>query len=119
MTGHPIDSADPHFKAAAHNKEYLPYPFLFGLPFRATLFPPPTLTAVGFWDRTMKNIGLFAVLALVLGGCALVPVQDQTLKNANGGEKTCKQVGTGLLSASLGKSRFDDCVAKARADGYQ
>lgn len=67
----------------------------------------------------MKNLGSFGVLALVLGGCALVPVQDQTLKNANGGEITCKQVGAGVFSSSLGKSRFDDCVAKARADGYQ
>jgi hypothetical protein len=67
----------------------------------------------------MNNLGFFGVLALVLGGCALVPVQDQTLKNANGGEITCKQVGTGVFSSSLGKSRFDECVAKARADGYQ
>jgi hypothetical protein len=67
----------------------------------------------------MKNFSLFGVLALVLAGCALVPVQDQTLKNANGGSITCKQVGTGVFSSSLGKSRFDDCVAKARADGYQ
>lgn len=67
----------------------------------------------------MKSIGFFGLLALVLGGCAFVPVQDQTLKNPSGGEVTCKQVGTGLLSSSLGKSRFDDCVAKARANGYQ
>ena len=67
----------------------------------------------------MKNFSFFGVLALVLGGCALVPVQDQTLKNASGGAITCKQVGTGLISYSLGKSRFDDCVAKAHADGYQ
>lgn len=67
----------------------------------------------------MKKLGFLGMLALVLGGCALVPVQDQTLKNASGGEITCKQVGTGVFSSSLGKSRFDDCVAKARADGYQ
>lgn len=67
----------------------------------------------------MKNLGFFGVVALVLGGCALIPVQDQTLTNATGGSITCKQVGTGLISSSLGKSRFDDCVAKARADGYQ
>ena len=67
----------------------------------------------------MKNLGFFGALVLVLGGCALIPVQDQTLKNANGGEITCKQVGTGVFSSSIGKSRFDDCVAKARADGYQ
>jgi hypothetical protein len=67
----------------------------------------------------MKNLGFFGMLTLVFGGCALVPVQDQTLKNAAGGEITCKQVGTGVFSSALGKSRFDDCVAKARADGYQ
>ena len=67
----------------------------------------------------MKNLGFFGVLGLVLGGCAFVPVQEQTLKNANGGAITCKQVGAGVVSSSLGKSRFDDCVAKARADGYQ
>jgi hypothetical protein len=72
-----------------------------------------------FGDTTMKKIGFFAALSLVLCGCALVPVQDQTLKNTSGGEITCKQVGAGLLSSSLGKSRFDDCVAKAHADGYQ
>lgn len=75
--------------------------------------------AVRFGDITMKKIGFFGALSFVLCGCALVPVQDQTLKNTNGGEITCKQVGTGLFSASLGKSRFDDCVAKAHADGYQ
>jgi len=67
----------------------------------------------------MKNLCFFGALALVLGGCALVEVQDQTLKNASGGEITCKQVGTGVFSSSIGKSRFDDCVAKARAQGYQ
>jgi hypothetical protein len=67
----------------------------------------------------MKKIGFFGVLALVLAGCALVPVQDQTLKNANGGEITCKQVGAGLISSSLGKSRFDNCVTSAHANGYQ
>ncbi|MGF6409574.1 hypothetical protein OKW37_001244 [Paraburkholderia sp. MM5482-R2] len=67
----------------------------------------------------MKNLGFFGALALLLGGCALVPVQDRTLKNASGGAITCKQVGAGVFSASIGKSRFDDCVAKARAEGYR
>jgi len=67
----------------------------------------------------MKKIGFVGALALVLGGCALVPVQDQTLKNANGGEITCKQVGAGLFSSSIGKSRFDNCVTSAHANGYQ
>ena len=67
----------------------------------------------------MKKIGFVGALALVLGGCALVPVQDQTLKNANGGEITCKQVGAGLFSSSIGKSTFDNCVTSAHANGYQ
>lgn len=67
----------------------------------------------------MKKFITSIVLALSIGGCALVPVQDQTLRNSDGGEVTCKQVGTGLFSSSIGKSRFDDCVAKARADGYK
>lgn len=67
----------------------------------------------------MKNRCFFGALVLTLGGCAFVPVKDQTLKNANGGEITCKQVGTGVFSSSIGKSRFDDCVANARAQGYQ
>ena len=58
-------------------------------------------------------------IAIVLNGCALVPVQEQTLKNASGGEITCKQVGAGLISSSVGKSRFDECVANANAKGYQ
>ena len=48
-----------------------------------------------------------------------MPVQEQILKNANGGEIICKQVGTGLISSSAGKARFDDCVANAKASGYQ
>ena len=67
----------------------------------------------------MKYLGPIGVLALFLSGCALVPVQDQTLKNANGGQITCKQVGAGVFSSSIGKARFDECVANARADGYQ
>jgi len=67
----------------------------------------------------MKTLGFSGALALALGGCALAPVQDQTLKNASGGAITCKQVGASVFSASIGKSRFDDCLAKARAEGYQ
>jgi len=66
----------------------------------------------------MKTINAVAI-AVVLSGCAFVPVQEQTLKNANGGVITCKQVGTGLMSSSVGKSRFDECVANAKANGYQ
>jgi hypothetical protein len=66
----------------------------------------------------MKSIYTIAIAAM-LSGCAFVPVQEQTLKNANGGTITCKQVGTGLISSSVGKSRFDECVANAKANGYQ
>lgn len=67
----------------------------------------------------MKKFITFAVFTTVLSGCALIPVQDQTLKNADGGVVTCKQVGAGLISASIGKSRFEECIEKARADGYK
>jgi len=64
-------------------------------------------------------IGILSLLTSILCGCAYVPVQEQILKNANGGEIICKQVGTGLISSSAGKARFDDCVANAKASGYQ
>lgn len=66
----------------------------------------------------MKTIYTVAI-TIVLSGCAFVPVQEQILKNANGGVITCKQVGTGLMSSSVGKSRFDECVANAKNSGYQ
>jgi hypothetical protein len=66
----------------------------------------------------MKTIYTVAI-AIVLSGCAFVPVQEQVLKNSSGGSVTCKQVGTGLVSSSVGKSRFDECVANAKASGYQ
>jgi len=66
----------------------------------------------------MKTIYMVSI-AIVLSGCAFVPVQEQTLKNASGGEIRCQQVGTGLISSSVGKSRFDECVANAKASGYQ
>lgn len=55
---------------------------------------------------------------LLLWGCAAIPVQERTLRNANGGTITCKQVGAGIISSSLGKERFDKCVADAQAQGY-
>lgn len=66
----------------------------------------------------MKTINS-VIFTIMLSGCAFVPVQEQTLKNANGGAINCKQVGTGLVSSSVGKSRFDECVANAKANGYQ
>jgi hypothetical protein len=66
----------------------------------------------------MKTINT-VVIAIILSGCAFVPVQEQALKNVSGGAITCKQVGAGLISSSVGKSRFDECVANAKASGYQ
>jgi hypothetical protein len=62
----------------------------------------------------------FAVFAAVvlLGGCAAIPVQQTTLVNGDGGSVTCKQVGRGIISYGVGKSIYNDCIAKARAQGY-
>jgi hypothetical protein len=46
-------------------------------------------------------------------------VQEATLKNANGGTVTCKQVGRGVVSYGVGKSIYQDCIDKAHVDGYQ
>jgi hypothetical protein len=64
----------------------------------------------------MKIAVVFA--AALLSGCALIPVQDTTLRNANGSSITCKQVGRGVASYWVGKSVYDDCIAKAQAQGY-
>jgi hypothetical protein len=62
---------------------------------------------------------LILTSVLVLAGCAAIPVQETTLRNANGGTVTCKQVGRGLVSYEVGKSTYEDCIAKAHAQGYQ
>jgi hypothetical protein len=54
---------------------------------------------------------------LVLAGCATIPVQETTLRNADGGTVTCKQVGRGIVSYGVGKSLYEDCIAKAHAEG--
>ena len=59
------------------------------------------------------------VIGGLLGGCAAIPVQQTTLVNAHGGSVTCKQVGRGLVSYGVGKSIYEDCIAKAKAQGYQ
>jgi hypothetical protein len=64
----------------------------------------------------MRPIGL--CLLLLLAGCAAIPVQERTLVNAHGGSVTCKQVGRGIVSYSVGKSVYDDCVSKAQSEGY-
>jgi hypothetical protein len=56
---------------------------------------------------------------LLVAGCAAIPVQETTLRNANGGTVTCKQVGRGVVSYGVGKSIYEKCVDKAHADGYQ
>jgi uncharacterized lipoprotein YmbA len=58
------------------------------------------------------------LVALSLGGCAAIPVQETTLRNANGGTVTCKQVGRGVISYGVGKALYDDCITKAHAQGY-
>jgi hypothetical protein len=46
------------------------------------------------------------VVAVLLAGCAFVQVQQSTLRNANGGTITCDQTGAGIVSYSVGKSRY-------------
>lgn len=57
--------------------------------------------------------------ALLLTGCAAIPVQESVLHNADGGSVTCKQVGRGVASYWIGKSIYEDCLTKARSRGYQ
>jgi hypothetical protein len=61
----------------------------------------------------------YIVGLLMLSGCAAIPVKETTLRNANGGTVTCKQTGRGVISYSVGKSVYQDCIDKAHADGYQ
>jgi hypothetical protein len=65
------------------------------------------------------RLALVPLFLLVVTGCAAIPVQETTLRNAAGGTVTCKQVGRGIASYSVGKRIYEDCLAKARADGYQ
>jgi hypothetical protein len=55
----------------------------------------------------------------MLGACAHVPVEQTTLRNANGGTTTCSLEGRGLVSYEVGKSRYDNCVTKANGNGYE
>jgi hypothetical protein len=64
------------------------------------------------------KIAVFAIAAL-LSGCAAIPVQETTLRNADGGSVTCKQVGRGIVSYGVGKSIYEKCIDKAHADGYR
>jgi hypothetical protein len=41
------------------------------------------------------------------------------LRNADGSSITCKQVGRGIVSYGVGKSIYEDCIAKAQAQGYK
>ncbi len=73
-------------------------------------------------SRSFTASGLLAhgaILSFCITGCFAVPVQDTTLKNANGGTVTCKQTGTGFVSGPMGKQRYQECIDKAHADGYQ
>lgn len=58
------------------------------------------------------------LLAALLASCAAIPVQQTTLVNDKGGTVTCKQVGRGIVSYGVGKHLYEDCIAKAKADGY-
>jgi hypothetical protein len=63
---------------------------------------------------------LFIVaVGLMLGGCFAVQVQETTLHNDSGGTMVCKQTGQGLISYSVGKSHYDDCIQSAHAQGYK
>lgn len=55
---------------------------------------------------------------VALSGCAMIPVQQTTLVKPDGGSVTCKQVGRGIVSYGVGKSVYEDCIAKAKAGGY-
>ena len=65
------------------------------------------------------KLAIIVAVAALLSGCAAIPVQETTLRNADGGTITCKQVGRGIISYSVGKSIYEDCVAKAQAEGYR
>ena len=65
----------------------------------------------------MKPIPL--LMTLLLAGCFAVPVQETTLHNSSGGTLVCKQTGQGLISYSVGKSHYEDCIEHAHAQGYQ
>ena len=68
----------------------------------------------------MSQNGLAALMVCgLIAGCAAIPVQQTTLVNGNGGSVTCKQVGRGIVSYGVGKSIYEDCIAKAKAQGYQ
>jgi hypothetical protein len=63
----------------------------------------------------------FVVIASMatLCACAHIPVEQTTLRNASGGTTTCNLWGRGLISYELGKSRYESCVTKAHANGYE
>jgi|HubBroStandDraft_4_1064222.scaffolds.fasta_scaffold508459_2 hypothetical protein len=56
-------------------------------------------------------------LLSLAASCAAIPVQETTFRNANGGTATCEQVRCGIVSYGVGKHLYDECVAKAQADG--
>lgn len=66
----------------------------------------------------MESKLMVLAAAALMGGCAFIPVQTTTLTKPDGGYVMCKQVGRGIVSYWVGKSMHDNCVAKARADGY-
>jgi hypothetical protein len=67
----------------------------------------------------MLRFLVIASMALLLGACVHVPVEQTTLRNASGATTTCNLVGRGLVSYEVGKSRYDDCVNNAHSAGYE
>lgn len=65
------------------------------------------------------KIAMMGLIVLLLAGCAAIPVQESVLRNADGGSVTCKQVGRGVASYWVGKSIYEDCLTKAKANGYR
>ena len=66
-----------------------------------------------------SHVLLACLSAALASGCMLQQIQETTLKNASGGTVTCKETGGGLISGPVGKSRYNSCIDKAHADGYQ
>ena len=62
---------------------------------------------------------LTVAVALMLGGCFAMQVQETTLHNDSGGSIVCKQTGQGLISYSVGKSHYDECIQNAHTQGYK
>ena len=52
-----------------------------------------------------RTAGVGLAILCVATGCAAIPVQETTLRNAHGGTVTCKQVGRGIVLLRRWESR--------------